>query len=850
MSSQGNMTSFTSKMKIFFGKLKPKKESKGKVREFIAMLSKGLMLPIAMLPIAGLFLGIGAAIVTAGQNANNEGLKIFGNFLKLPGDVIFGALPVLFAVAIAIAFTKDSGPAALSALVGFLVFSGLQAALISSESAPNSDGVTGYDLLFYTNGALGKYSNGFGLPSSLFGTVLGIKQLQSSVFGGFLVGFTVAFLYNKFKNIQLPAIIGFFSGIRFVPIITFLAFFPITIVFLMVWPLIGILFNIIGGALGSGMLGFNSFIFGYVERALVPFGLHHAFYSPLWYSSVGGSLVLADKAIVAGELVTQVGALELNLAGYSWGEVFNALLGHDVSNTGSIAGDQVIWAALNNVVGKTVTTTSGSHIIQFSDFTTTVYNDAFNNLKNSGAISGKYFSDGVNAGQYMQGKYSFMMFGLPAAGVAMVMAAPKENRKMSASIVLSASLTSFLTGITEPIEFTFLFLAPWLFWGVHAFFCALSFGLMNWIGLIIPSVAPHIGMTFSGGAIDWVIYGAVQIPGGSNAWWALIFGLAYAPIYYFLFYFLIKKFNIATPGRGDNTRLFTKKDFLEKQQGNGKLSENQITALNIIHAYGGIENIKTVDACITKLRIVTNDGKKVDTDKLTQELGALATIKPSPNTVYSIYGVKAEMYKNEINDLINKINSDPQFKQDFYDKQLSTTSNNSNDVTKDKNLHNKSDEKVIVYAPVRCKVVPLEEVPDKTFSDGIVGEGVAIIPHGKIFHSIIKSGKMSMAFETNHAYIFETKGGTSLMMHIGIDSVMIKDKKTGKKLKPFVKYIKNGQKVNGESRIVSVDCEMIRKNAKSDVTPIIVMNETIKGRTIKVLAHGNVKRGTPLFEIE
>ncbi|MDK2819670.1 MAG: PTS transporter subunit EIIC, partial [Mycoplasmataceae bacterium] len=275
-------------------RLPKRKKGSGAGREFIAKLSKGLMLPIAMLPIAGLFLGIGATIATQGSNAGVEGLIILGNFLKIPGDVIFGALPVLFAIAIAIAFTKDAAAAALSAFVGYLVFSGVQSSLIV-EQLDAAGKLIGFDLLFYTSGSLG--FDGYGLPTSLFGNVLGIRQLQTSVFGGFIVGFTVAFLYNKFKDIQLPPVLGFFSGVRFIPVVTFGALFPITLLLLVLWPLVGMFFNILGGALGSNMFGFNAFIFGYIERSLVPLGLHHAFYSPLWYSSVGGILDLNDQAI-------------------------------------------------------------------------------------------------------------------------------------------------------------------------------------------------------------------------------------------------------------------------------------------------------------------------------------------------------------------------------------------------------------------------------------------------------------------------------------------------------------------------------------------------------------------------
>ena len=883
---------FKSSTQERFNGPKTKKEKKGHTKEFIAKLSKGLMLPIAMLPIAGLFLGIGSAIVTAagtpGVEGYNNGLAIFGNFLKIPGDVIFGALPVLFAIAIAIAFTKDAGPAALSAFVGFLVFSGLQAALI--QKVEIDDKIIGYDLLFYTNGALGKYSDGAGLPTSLFGTVLGINQLTSSVFGGFIVGFTVSFLYNKFKNIQLPQVIGFFSGVRFIPIITFLSFFPITIIFLMLWPLIGILFNIIGGALGSNMLGFNSFIFGYIERALVPFGLHHAFYSPLWYSSVGGSIALTDYAIVGGQLVTQVGNVSNVSPGLTWGDVFK-VFDNSIDTTGNISGDQVIWAALNNIVGKQVTLADGTTgIIKFSDFTSTVYNDAYKTIiGNTSGIA----SAGVNAGQYMQGKYTFMMFGLPAAAFAMIMAAPKGNRKMSASIVASAGLTSFLTGITEPLEFTFLFLAPWLFWGVHALLCALSFGLMNWIGLIFPDLAPHIGMTFSGGAIDWVIYGAIQIPGGSNAWWALVFGVAYAPIYFFLFYFLIKKFNIQTPGRGENTKLFSKQDFLNKKNSEGEnsssdkleVSPNRAMAIEIVKAYGGIDNIKNVDACITKLRIQVANQDIVDENKLKNELGAMGVIKPSKQSVYSIYGAKADLYKNEINEILNEIEKDPCLKDklfnepdDFVSKEqqvpepvLVTNSVQSNSATtpiqepkvnhqENKNTNNiaadpktyevkTADEYVIVYAPVDCEVVDIKNVPDETFSKEIVGKGVAIRAHDNQIGSVIFDGQMELAFNTGHAYSFKTLGGTQILMHVGVDSASIKDENQ-KQVNIFDQEIKTGDHVNINSKVVKVDLDKLSKYAKSDLIPIVVLNESLYGRKINVLAKGNIRKGTPLFEIK
>lgn len=819
-----------------------KRKGSGNSREFIGKLSRGLMLPISLLPVAGLFLGIGAAIVN-GSNGN-EGLELFGKFLQLPGDAIFGALPVLFAIAIAITFTRDAGTAGLSALVAFLAFGGIQQALIQPvfDVAGNT---IGYDLLFYAGDMWSLAGDSkFGLDTSLFGSVLGWIQLSTSVFGGFIVGFTVAFLYNKFKDIQLPPIIGFFSGVRFIPLVTFMAFIPITLLVLMVWPLVGTLFGLIGGALGSGMYGFQSFIFGFIERALVPFGLHHAFYSPLWYSNIGGELNLNDLAIVNGQFVS----LAVGGASATWLEIvkhFN--IDYNINST-SIAGDQVMWAFVNsNLAGKTVYQlgTSNTLIVQFSDLTTTVYQEALLKLNGLNNV----LSKGVNIGQYMQGKYPFMMFGLPAAGVAMVMAAPKENRRMAGSVVISASLTCFLTGITEPLEFTFLFLAPWLFWGFHAFFCALSFGLMNWIGLIVPDIAPHVGMTFSGGIIDWIIYGAIQIPAGSNAWVSLLIGIPYIPIYFFFFLWAIKKFNIMTPGRGDNTKLYSKADYLSSKDTVKSQDGYDAEVIGIIKAYGGLENIVTVDACITKLRIKVVDAEKVDEKKLTNELGAMGVIRPSQKAVYSIYGTRADWIKNKINSIITDVEKNPKLKDEIFSKDFEKNIKkiDSNKVNSNSNMKN---ETLNVYSPFDGEIVSLKKVPDKTFSDEIMGKGLAIIPSSKKVSSILEKGELDLIFDTGHAYIFKSEEGTSLLLHIGIDSINLKD--SSKKDVPIFKInSKKGDKLKKDLDISEINLNNLEKYAKSPITPIIALNETLEGRNVEIIAKkGKVKKGDLLFVIK
>lgn len=819
-----------------------KRKGSGNSREFIGKLSRGLMLPISLLPVAGLFLGIGAAIVN-GSNGN-EGLELFGKFLQLPGDAIFGALPVLFAIAIAITFTRDAGTAGLSALVAFLAFGGIQQALIQPvfDVAGNT---IGYDLLFYAGDMWSLAGDSkFGLDTSLFGSVLGWIQLSTSVFGGFIVGFTVAFLYNKFKDIQLPPIIGFFSGVRFIPLVTFMAFIPITLLVLIIWPLVGTLFGLIGGALGSGMYGFQSFIFGFIERALVPFGLHHAFYSPLWYSNIGGELNLNDLAIVNGQFVS----LAVGGASATWLEIvkhFN--IDYNINST-SIAGDQVMWAFVNsNLAGKTVYQlgTSNTLIVQFSDLTTTVYQEALLKLNGLNNV----LSKGVNIGQYMQGKYPFMMFGLPAAGVAMVMAAPKENRRMAGSVVISASLTCFLTGITEPLEFTFLFLAPWLFWGFHAFFCALSFGLMNWIGLIVPDIAPHVGMTFSGGIIDWIIYGAIQIPAGSNAWVSLLIGIPYIPIYFFFFLWAIKKFNIMTPGRGDNTKLYSKADYLSSKDTIKSQDGYDAEVIGIIKAYGGLENIVTVDACITKLRIKVVDAEKVDEKKLTNELGAMGVIRPSQKAVYSIYGTRADWIKNKINSIITDVEKNPKLKDEIFSKDFEKNIKkiDSNKVNSNSNMKN---ETLNVYSPFDGEIVSLKKVPDKTFSDEIMGKGLAIIPSSKKVSSILEKGELDLIFDSGHAYIFKSEEGTSLLLHIGIDSINLKD--SSKKDVPIFKInSKKGDKLKKDLDISEINLNNLEKYAKSPITPIIALNETLEGRNVEIIAKkGKVKKGDLLFVIK
>ena len=606
-------------------------KSSGVFRETIAKLSRGLMLPIAMLPIAGLFLGVGSAIVN--NAGTNEALALFGRVLQIPGNAIFSNLPILFCVAIAITFTSDAGTAGLSAVVGWIIFCALQSVFVHT----NDDG--SYTFLFYHLSSVEFIAT--------FTTNIGIVSLQTSVFGGIVVGSIVAFLYNKFKNIQMPSSLGFFSGVRFIPIITFAAVIILSLIFCIAWPIIGIGIFKFGGYLSAAPFGINSLVFGYVERALVPFGLHHAFYMPLWQTSAGGQINLATDMIINGQhVINPVSGVYASWFDFG---VSAGILSPDSAKT--IVGDQNCWMLAYQFAGKVVTLSDGTqYVLNMKDFV------------NVTLPGGVVFSS-ANPGQYMQGKYPFMIFGLPAAALAMVMAAPKgQNRKLAFSTVIGAALTSFVTGITEPIEFTFLFLAPALFYGFHAVAAAISFWLMNLL-------KANMGMTFSGGFIDFAIYGILPdaLGGKADCWKAVAIGAGYFPLYFFGFWLIIVKKNIQTPGRGTNTSLFTKKDYLAKKDKSktapahinqnidvSKLNNDAKLALEIIFAYGGKENIKNVDACITKLRIQVIDQSKVKTDELIK-LGAKGVTKPSRESVYAVFGTKSDIIKNHMKDLLNKI---------------------------------------------------------------------------------------------------------------------------------------------------------------------------------------------------
>lgn len=555
-------------------------------------IGKAIMLPIAALPIAGILLGIGGALLgISGLSDPPAVYQPLISFVNIPvvtailtimknvGDIIFGNLPLLFAVGVAVGLAKkDKGTAGLASIFGFIVMN----QVISSMLAL---GLT--QLGVVTPDAVGEYG-------TYVTTNLGIFTLNMSVFGGIITGIVTAILHNKYHTIQLPQVIGFFSGSRFVPIITSLAMAVVGAILAFLWPVvqngIGILSELVRNA---GAIG--TFFYGVIERALIPFGLHHVFYTPFWYGSFVEGQILVDGA---------------------WQTVAGA-------NTAYFAQ----LSSMSSLVGASA-----------SDMATIV----------SGTT------------RFMAGKFPFMMFGLPAAALAMYRTAAPSKKKVVGSLLASAAITAMLTGITEPIEFTFLFVAPILY-VVHCVLAGLSFMLMDVLNVFV-------GMTFSGGLIDFTLFGLLPAGAGVPTHWLrlILVGIVYAVVYYFLFLFIIKKFNLKTPGREDSdeeVKLYSKADYQakagipqadikeENKGAKGAKNEIQEKAPAVLKALGGEENIVSVDACITRLRVEVKDKAKVDKDEL-KALGAAGVVEVG-NGIQAIFGAKADAYKNEIKNILD-----------------------------------------------------------------------------------------------------------------------------------------------------------------------------------------------------
>ena len=530
-------------------------------------VGRSFMLPIALLPIAGLLLGVGASLTNAAMIESYGLEKILGEgtllnsiltVLSAVGSIIFDNLPIIFAMGVALGMAEsEKATATLSAAIAFFVMHATISTLLSLT---------------------GKISDG-SLHEGSIAEVVGITSLQMGVFGGIIVGLGVAVLHNKFYKIKLPTVISFFGGTRFVPIISTVVYVAVGAAMFFVWPFIqeGI-FGLGNLVLSSGYVG--TAVYGFIERILIPFGLHHVFYLPFWQTGVGGS------AIVDGNL---------------------------------IMGAQNIFFA------------------ELASPATEVFS--------------------VSATRFMSGKFPFMIFGLPGAALAMYSCAKTQKKKIAGGLLLSAALTAMLTGITEPIEFTFLFVAPVLYF-FHSLLAGLSYMLTHVFRV-------GVGMTFSGGIIDLLLFGVLQ--GNEKTGWIAILplGIVYFVVYFLLFRFMIRKFDYVTPGREEDgeTKLYTRADYNEKKKGSGpevagepEMSASAVgledTSSLIVRGLGGRENIRDVDCCATRLRVTVKNSDLV-TDSLLKMSGAAGVIRRG-NGVQVVYGPQVSVIKSELDDFLAK----------------------------------------------------------------------------------------------------------------------------------------------------------------------------------------------------
>jgi len=521
-------------------------------------VGRAFMLPIALLPVAGLLLGIGSSLTNPSM-LSAYGLEKFlgegtllGSILTVlagVGDIIFANLPILFAMGVALGMAEqEKGTATLSAAIAFFVMHKTINVLLALG---------------------GKLEEGVMLEGTL-ANVVGIESLQMGVFGGIIVGLGVAWLHNRFYKIRLPDILSFFGGTRFIPIISTLAYIVVGVIMYFLWPYIQqLIFSAGDLVLRSGYAG--TLIYGFLERLLIPFGLHHVFYLPFWQTGVGGS------AIIDGTLIY------------------------------------------------------GAQNIFFAELAS----------PNTTAFS-------VSATRFMSGKFPLMIFGLPASALAIYSCAKPEKKKAAGSLLLSAALTAALTGITEPLEFTFLFVAPALYL-IHCVLAGAAYMLMHILGV-------GVGMTFSGGLIDLFLFGI--LPGQAKTNWLMIplVGLGYVVVYFFLFRFMIRRFNYATPGReaeGVETKLYRRADYDRRRRGGGAPAAEPSPARAasgqsalILDGLGGRDNIVGLDCCATRLRVTVLDPALVD-DGLLRESGAAGVIRRGDG-VQVVYGPQVAVIKSEL----------------------------------------------------------------------------------------------------------------------------------------------------------------------------------------------------------
>ena len=706
---------------------------KDKIFGVLQRVGRSFMLPIALLPVAGLLLGVGSSFTNAPMLATYGLTEVIypGSILYTVldimnqcGNAVFANLALLFAMGVAIGMAKkEKEVAALSGAIAYLVMNTAISAMINANGGVEA------------------------MAANSTTSMLGITTLQMGVFGGIIVGLGVAALHNRFYKIELPTVLSFFGGTRFVPIVCTAVYLVVGIAMFYLWPIVQQGIALLGNlVVNSGYIG--TWIYGITERALIPFGLHHVFYMPFWQTAMGGTAVI-DDVIVQGA-------------------------------------QNIFFAELASKA-------------------TTVFS--------------------VSATRFMSGKFPFMIFGLVGAALAMYHTARPEKKKVVGGLLLSAALTSMLTGITEPLEFTFLFVAP-LMYVVHCILAGLSYMLMHIFNV-------GVGMTFSGGLIDLTLFGILQGNARTNWIWIVIVGVVYFFLYYFVFRIMITRMDLATPGRESDDvepKLFTRSDYKEKTgigpDGANRSSSDPVSAM-ILQGLGGKQNISDVDCCATRLRITVVNESKVD-DKLLKASGASGVVHKG-NGIQVIYGPQVAVIKSNLVDFMDSPESD------HLDVAAAPAPVAGQPAAPAKEV-----KAAVLGAHMNGDVAALADVADEAFASGAMGDGVAIEPaEGKLFAPA--DGTIETVFETRHAVGMTTADGVELLLHIGIDTVKLGGKH-------FEAHVAPEQQVKKGDLLVSFDMDAIKAEGYPLTTPMIVCN-TDDYAAVKTLAAGSVKNGADLLDI-
>ncbi len=741
---------------------------KDKIFGVLQRVGRAFMLPIALLPVAGLLLGIGGSFTNEVMlesygltSVMGEGTVVYTilTVMSEAGNVIFANLPIIFAIGVAIGMAKkEKAVAALAGVIGFFVMHTVISTLIGLTGTYSPETLaaaneTARAAALAANQPFTEIVASRLLPSGSISSTVGIESLQMGVFGGIIVGLGAAALTNRFYNIKLPSVISFFGGTRFVPIITALVYLVVGVLMFFVWPYIQIGINAIGNVvINSGYIG--TFIYGFIERALIPFGLHHVFYIPFWQTSVGGVMNVDGQMIEGAQ--------------------------------------NIFFAQL-----------ASGNVTQFS----------------------------VEATRFMSGKFPFMIFGLPGAALAMYQCAKPEKRKLVGGLLLSAALTAVLTGITEPIEFTFLFVAPFLYI-IHCVLCGLSYMLMHILNV-------GVGMTFSGGLIDMFLFGILQ--GNDKTHWVniVLVGVAYFFIYWILFRTLIKKFNLKTPGREDDdeeTKLYTRADVDARKNSGGTEDSpaaggsDPVSAM-ITVGLGGKDNIEDLDNCITRLRTTVKDSSLVKEDLLKQSGAAGVVIKGQG--VQVIYGPTVPNIKSNLEEFLETPEAD--------NLSLDVAGTEAPKAAETQNMAEKNGTVEFFSSPIDGRVASIEETPDDAFSQKMLGDGIVVFPTGSEVHAPC-DGSIEVLFPTGHAIGMKSADGTELLIHVGIDTVNLDGK-------GFTPHVKQGDTVKRGDLLLTIDLPFIEANAPSAAVPMIFTGLPV-GKDMKILAKGDATTDMDVVEID